>query len=473
MRISFNIRENAIQGMLLMALPLIGGAGGGLLSSCQENEWGEVDLTMPEEKYEPVSGTYNFQTRCAMWSDADFTRVKTALDNGSAAAAVKSEFDNLKKSKYVSLSYTPSPTEKIVRGDATGTGVASENYGNAMHDAAAAYQMGLLYRLTGDTKYADKVVEILNAWAATCKEITSNDANQVLAAGAQGYTFANAAGIVYDYAGWTDSKKEEFKSWIKTVFGAKNKNFLDTHTGSNVCAEHYWSNWDLVNMCSYFSIGVLCQDSEMVNYVVNYFYQGVGNGCIQRLIRGYHSDPLGTGETIAQNQESGRDQGHAQMSAAVAANLAQMAWTLYQTNPSVGQLDFFSAKDNALMQMAEYVALSNLRNGSDNANKEGSWLVAASQMPFEQFVYCIGCTCKDKNHGATHTVCADDTGRGSMRPGWEIFYAHYKSVSGHKYLEQAAQKLRPEGGAGEGAGRYGDNSGAFDQLGWATLMLYQ
>ena len=443
-------------------------------TSCQENEWGTVDLNIADDKYVPINAQFDFSGgRCAMWTDADFTRVKTALDNGSAAQAVKDEFQNLKNSKYSQLSYTPSPTEKIVRGDVTGTGVASENYGNAMRDAAAAYQMGLLYRLTGDTKYADKVVEILNAWAATCKEITSNDANQVLAAGAQGYTFATAAGIVYDYAGWTSTKKEEFKTWMKNVFAKKNKDFLDTHTGSNVCAEHYWSNWDLVNMCSYMAIGVLCQDAEMVNFTVNYFYQGVGNGCIQRLIRGYHSDPLGTGEAIAQNQESGRDQGHAQMSTAVAGNLAQMAWALYQSNPSVKELDFFSAKDNALLQMAEYVALTNLRSGTDNANKEGSWLIAAAQMPFEKFVYCIGCTCKDKNHGSTHTQCADDTGRGGMRPGWEIFYAHYKSTPSHKYVEQAASKLRPEGGAGEGLNRYGDNSGAFDQLGWATLMLYQ
>ena len=36
-----------------------------------------------------------------------------------------------------------------------------------------------------------------------------------------------------------------------------------------------------------------------------------------------------------------------------------------------------------------------------------------------------------------------------------------------------ADKIRPEGGSGEGLNRYGDNSGAFDQLGWCTLMLYQ
>lgn len=31
-----------------------------------------------------------------------------------------------------------------------------------------------------------------------------------------------------------------------------------------------------------------------------------------------------------------------------------------------------------------------------------------------------------------------------------------------------ADKLRPEGGSGDS--RYGSNSGAFDQLGWSTLI---
>lgn len=450
---------------------LVGCALCATATSCRENEWGKVDLQINEEDVPDIDADYTINSHAALFTDADFNRVKTALDAGTAPQAVKDEFQNLKNSPYASLTYTPNPQKEIVRGDATGTETGSENYAYAMRDAAAAYQTALLWRLTGNDSYADKAVEILNGWAKTCVRITSNDANQVLAAGAQGYTFANAAGIVYNYSGWTSTQREEFKKWMLNVFAPKNRDFLDTHTGSNVCAEHYWSNWDLVNMCSYFSIGVLTENSEMINYVVNYFHKGVGNGCIKRLIRGTHSDPLGTGEIICQNQESGRDQGHAQMSMMVAAELCQMAKSLYADNPTVKELDFFGAEDNAVLKMGEYVALSNLKSGTDNANKEGAWLVTQSNMPFEKFVYCTGCTCRDQNHGATHTLMADDSGRGAVRPGWEILLAHYKKVSGHKYVEQMADKLRPENGSGDS--RYGSNSGAFDQLGWNTLMLYQ
>ena len=50
----------------------------------------------------------------------------------------------------------------------------------------------------------------------------------------------------------------------------------------------------------------------------------------------------------------------------VTANLAQMAYSLYEQNklnPYATKLDFFSANDNALLKLGEYVALSNLRSG--------------------------------------------------------------------------------------------------------------
>ena len=449
-----------------------------LPTSCRENEFGSIDLTMPETPTEPdVTTTYTFNHPCAMYTADDFARVKAELD-GNTIPEVAQAFAALKSSPYSSLTREPEPQELIVRGDPKGTGLDKENYAYAMRDAAAAYQTALIWKLSGDEAYANKSIQILNAWADKCKKITSNDANQVLAAGAQGYTFACAAEMMLAYEGWNAGDVAKFKQWMLDVFATKNKSFLE-HKDANVCAKHQWSNWDLVNMCSYMAIGILTENNEMVNYVVNYFYKGAGNGCIKYLINGdLLSDPLGSGEMLAQDQESGRDQGHAQMSAMVTANLAQIAYSLYEQNKlnaDAAKLDFFAANDNALLKLGEYVALSNLRNGSDNANKNGQWLIAASNMPFNKLEYCVNCTCRDKNHIAIHTVLADDSGRGSVRPGWEIYYNHYAKVkgltSGFIYVKQMADKMRPECGPGDG--RYGSNSGAFDQLGWSTLMLYR
>lgn len=444
-------------------------------SSCYRNEFGVVDLTMPEDNInETIEGKYVYHHPCAMYNETDFTRVKTMLDNGTAPEEVKQEFENLKMSRFTMLTYLPDPQEEIVRGDATGTTAGKETFGYAAEDATAAYQMAILWKLTDDKRYADLSIKILNAWADVCKRITSNDAHQVLTAGAQGHTFANAAEIMQTYEGWNENDLADFKKWMVDVFAPVNKEFMETHRGTNNCSLHYWSNWDLVNMCSYLAIGILTENDDMVNYVVNYFYSGIGNGCISNLIQATFEDPLGSGEQICQNQESGRDQAHACMSMAVTANLCQMAYTLYRDNTAVPQLDFFSANDNAIMKMGEYVALFNLRNGSDNKNETGQWLVSASKMPFKEYKYCIDCSCADKNHGADQVVVAEAE-RGEIRPGWEILYNHYAKMkglsSGYQYARQFAEKLRPEGGPGDA--RYGNNSGAYDQLGWGTLMLYQ
>ncbi len=418
---------------------------------------------------------YAYPHPCAMYSAADFAYVKESLDNSTAPDEVRQAFEALKSSSYSSLTRNASPQELIVRGDPTGTGIDKENYTYAMRDAAAAYQTALLWKLTGNEAYAKKSVEILNAWAGTCKKITSNDSNQMLAAGAQGYTFACAAEVMTTYEGWAKADQDAYKKWMLDVFASKNKDFLENHNGSNNCSLHYWSNWDLVNMCSYMAIGILTEDEEMVDYVVNYFYEGAGNGCIKNFIQGTFEDPLGSGEQICQNQESGRDQGHAEMSAMVLANLAQMAYTFYTANPKESKLDFFSANDNALLKMGEYVALCNLRGGTDKENKEGDWIIASDQIPFNTYLYCQDCSCSNKSHGATHTKVSDDSGRGGVRPGWEIYYNHYAKTkglsSGFKYVKQMADKMRPECGVGDN--RYGSNSGAFDQLGWGTLMLYR
>lgn len=46
-------------------------------SSCYENEYGVVDLTMPEDNPNvTVAGEYVYNHPCAMYNEADFVRVK-------------------------------------------------------------------------------------------------------------------------------------------------------------------------------------------------------------------------------------------------------------------------------------------------------------------------------------------------------------------------------------------------------------
>lgn len=458
-------------------------------SSCTEIEDGTTDIDSWPTVIKPVEYVYDVTSEnMGVYNKSDFARVRASLEDGTAPAAVKEEFELLKQSRFGNMNYVANPQEWVVRGKDDGkhgNAEGRENYGPCMNDATAAYQTAMLWHLTGDDHYAVTCASILNAWAAKNKGGFSTDSNATLLA-AQSYTFACAALMLQEYEGWTAAEQDKVKAWLKDKWATANYDFMNRHHGT--CLEHYWSNWDLVCMCSYLAIGVLSHDDEMINYIVNFFYrgngQGMSNGNIFRLCNAFHMDPLGSGEQIGQNQESGRDQGHAQMSVAVAAQLAQIAYSLYKTNPDKPELDFFAANDNALMKMAEYVALFNLRDGKDQGNAQGGWLIKdAASYPFQKYIYCGGssqegplCSCQGAHtHGATHTQVANDGGRGNLRPNWEIYYNHYKNekhlATGYKYAKMAADKMRPECGSGDA--RYGFNSGAFDQVGWNTIMMYQ
>ena len=446
-----------------------------LCTACQRNEYADMSGIVDEwEKVKPQPiDTLVFTHPCALYTTADFDRVSKALENGSAPAVVQQEFQALKDNRYTNEDYgmVSHATVEIVRGDPKGTQAGSENFATAMRDAAAAFQFGLLWNLTKDENYAQRGVFILNDWTKICKAVTANDPNHYLAAGAQGFTFALAGELLRGYTGWTADEQAAYRTWMMDMFASKNLDFLKRHCSTTCGAGHYWSNWDLVNLCSYFQIGILCEDKEIIEYVCNYFLRnGDSNGNLAHLMTATHTDPLGTGETLYQMQESGRDQGHATMALAVVTQLCQAAKALHQSNPAVADLDFYGAQNNAVLHGAEYIALTNLRVGSKNDNSDGAWLIQADKIPFAT----VGPWCKGgDNHEAAHAhTTFSSEGRGTARPNWEMIVAHYKKQLGLQcvYSENFAQKLRPECGAGDA--RYGYNSGAFDQVGWSTLMLY-
>ena len=401
---------------------------------------------------------------CAYVTEADIDRVKTAVRRADSSDPVYAAWNRLCSNRYAQSSYTASPVEILVRGDATGTGVSKENYMNACRDAAAAFQLGLRYRISGDKQYADAAIGILNEWADVCRLITANDKNMYLVAGFQGYQFANAAELLRDYDGWEASDLADFKEWLLSVWYPNNKWFIDNHGGSENCDLHYWSNWELANLASIMAIGIFTDSPEMISYVDKQFREGEGSGALHNMIPyAPVPDPAGlTSTPIAQCMESGRDQGHATLVSSMCAELCQMAWNI--------GLDFYGLENDLVLSMFEYTARYN--SGDIDSPVE---------MPFMQYEYCPeGCGCSG-NHGATHTEISAE-GRGTERPCWDLIYNHYKSQglsdSQLYYTKQFAEQLRytdgtltGDGGAGDS--RYGSNSSAFDQIGWGTLLFYQ
>ena len=435
---------------------------------------GEVDLTSKEEEEEFVyPTTYKFNHPCAFVSQTEIDRVKAAVEAEDANDPVYVSWNGLLNSQFAQPSYKASPVEILVRGDAEGTGVDKDNSIIACKDAAAAFQLGLRYRIAGDTDCAAAAVKILNDWADVCKQITANDNNQYLLAGFQGYQFANAAELLRDYEGWAETDQNDFKNWLLTVWYEKNKWFMDTHGGDGVCNLHYWSNWELANMASILAIGIYTENPEMVTYVYRQFREGEGSGALHNMIPfAPVEDPDGYGP-IAQCMESGRDQGHATLVSSMCAELCQMAWNI--------GIDFWGMEDNLVLAMFEYTAKFNIKP------------FTATVAPFQTYEYCPeDCGC-NSGHSATHTAISylkelgpddePDESRGTERPCWDLIYNHYKaeglSDDQLHYTKQFAEQLRltdgkltGDGGAGDG--RYNKEvTGTYDQIGWGTLLFYQ
>lgn len=364
-----------------------------------------------------LAGAHTSQHPGMLHSQADLQRMHDSV--ATQAEPWWSGWKRLIANSHSDSNYAAKPVDTVYRG--TGS---PENYSRLYHDAAAAYALGLRWHISGDSAYARAGVAILNAWSAKLKKIDGSS-DKFLAAGIYGYQIANAAELLRGYSGWRRDDFERFKSMMMTVFYPLNHDFLTKHNGA--CISHYWANWDLGNMASMISIGILCDNHEIYDEAVEYFKHGAGNGAISNTVWFLHPGGLG------QWQESGRDQGHSLLGPALLGAFCEMAWNQGD--------DLYGYDDNRFLKGCEYVAKYNL----------------GDSVPYQPYATC----------DPVKQDTISPASRGGLRPAWELVYNHYVKRRGLSapYSQAYAAKVRPEGGGGD----YGPNSGGYDQLGYGTL----
>ncbi|KAI9150655.1 hypothetical protein HJFPF1_10430 [Paramyrothecium foliicola] len=358
-------------------------------------------------------------------TEKDFERVRSFLDN--SAEPWMTGFAKLKA--RTNPSPTPRARVSICRGNNAG---CTQNFPDIYRDAALAYANALYWKLTGDVAYAEASGKILDAWSNTLKEIIGSS-DKFLASGLYGYQFANAAEILRSYAPWTGLSAH--LNLLYTVFYPMNRRFLDEHNGNP--HDHYWANWDLANLCTMHAIGVLADNATTVDEAVNYFKTGLGMGAIHNAIWHMHTEE-DSGKPLGQNQEAGRDQGHALLDFALLGVLAQQSYNQGE--------DLFALESNRILAGSEYVFKYNVGH----------------EVPFQTYTNIQG----------TSTVIGGN-GRGSIRPIGELIYAHYNGVKGLNASWTQAYRdvvVAQGNGAEGGGGDYGTTSGGYDQLGFGTLM---
>lgn len=285
------------------------------------------------------------------------------------------------------FSYTMrGPMEMVGRNPTVG----QNEYDN---DANAAHQNAIMWVITGDRRYADKSIAIVDAWCATLKNITGRDA--ILMAGLGPFKMLNAAEILrYTNTGWKDSSIQAAEKHFRKVIYPVIADFATFANG----------NWDAAAMKTMMAIGVFCNDRQIFNRALDYYVNGSGNGNIFHYIINEEG----------QVQESGRDQAHTQLGIGMLAEACAIAWNQ--------GLDLYGYANNRLLKAFEYVAKFNL--GED--------------VPFMEWLDRTG-----KYH---HTKISQDQ-RGNLRAVYEQVYAHYVVQCGLQapYVARAVEKVRPEG----------------------------
>ena len=290
---------------------------------------------------------------------------------------------------------------------------------NASLDAHAAYNAIIRWYVTGDTAYADKAVQICNAWSNVVNQVPSGTDIPGLS-GIPVTDFAYVGELLRIYPGWAPADFERFKAMMLNYWYPVCHDFLTRHNGA--CATHYWANWDIANIGAIMAIGVLCDDVGKFNEAVAYFQNGAGAGCILNAVYFIHPNGLG------QWQESGRDQSHAQLGVGMMAAFCELAW--HQG------VDLYGYGGNRLLAGAEYVARTQLLR----------------DVPYATYNNCDSVN--------QYFLSNNALGGFGDRPIWELIYNHYVVRRGLSApnVKAMTELVRPE-------------HGSIDHFGYGTLTF--
>ncbi|RZU73741.1 alginate lyase [Micromonospora kangleipakensis] len=120
----------------------------------------------------------------------------------------------MQRSRYGQLAWQPRPVATVDCGF-----YSSPDNGctNETEDGVAAYTLALLWYFTGDRHYAEKSIEIIDAWSGVLKRHTNS--NAPVQAGWSGASFVRAAELLrYTYPGWSPDRLARAERMFRDVY---------------------------------------------------------------------------------------------------------------------------------------------------------------------------------------------------------------------------------------------------------------
>lgn len=231
----------------------------------------------------------------------------------------------------------------------------------------------------------EQALAIINAYAGTLQRFDGHDAPLCTI---QAYWLARAMMVL------KEDRTSEWDSMIRRAFLPTIDKFMADSPYAN-------GNWGaIVNRCR-MACAIVMEDKALYQAAIDYYLHANDNGSLPKYV-----------SETGQCQETGRDQGHAQLGLGALTEICEMAWEQGD--------DLWGALDNRLMKGIEYTAKYNL--GYD--------------VPFETWTDCTGLYNDWTEPGAM--------GRGRIRDIYQLPYNHYVKRKGLKmpYTKKilAAQK---------------------------------
>ncbi|MGP3634896.1 alginate lyase family protein [Streptomyces sp. 24-1644] len=180
----------------------------------------------------------------------DFVRERVL----AGAQPWKGAYDQMLASKYASLARTAKPRAVVECGS-----YSTPNHGctDEREDAIAAYTLSLAWFISKDSRYAQKAIQIMDAWSGVIKDHTNS--NAPLQTGWAGSSWPRAAEIIkYTYSSWPNSGR--FGTMLRDVY------LPEVINGS-----HSNGNWELSMTEAAIGIAVFLEDRGAYDKAVTKF----------------------------------------------------------------------------------------------------------------------------------------------------------------------------------------------------------
>lgn len=222
--------------------------------------------------------------------------------------------------------YQPIAVATVTR---AGGGIDQGGNANLQKEASYAYTLMTKWIATGDARYANAAIRIIDAWSYTLADIRGGDAR--LAAGIYGNKFAQAAELAAYYNPKWPHKDRARKMFMEVFYPVIKRGAA--------------ANWGTSCMAGIISISVFCDRRDLFDQAVSAYQRGFPGLTGMPGVTQYIDES-------GQCAESGRDQPHTQGGIAHLVETAATAWN-QGTN-------LFIFGNNRLIAGLEYTAKYNL-----------------------------------------------------------------------------------------------------------------